>query len=487
MIGWMQKHKKYLIITIWISTIAFVGAGFVGWGSYSFSSTSNAVAVVGDRKISIEKLQREYAKLYNLYNQLFNGDLDNEQAKKIGIEEQALNNLISRALRLNYAYDLGLRISKEEVIDALIAMDTFQNNGQFDNEIYKRLLADNQLRPKDFEEELGESLLLEKLNAILEIPLTPLETEMMGAIYFTEDHVKIHILKQSDITFTPAQEAIKKYWEENQDIYQTQRGYEISSVSVNVKDINYNEEDIKKYYEDFKNQFLNEEGQVLPFLEVKNRVIEDYKDSQAQKEALKEYISLRKGENQKAKNSIIYEGDNRYGVEFINLLSQANEKETLKPIKVNDSYITAEVLKIISSQSKTYEEAKNDAREDYVSFEKAKILEENAKKELVNFKGIDVGYVNKDTTEVFKGLDKNESRDFINQLLSVKKEKGYILLTNKAVLYQILRQRVKKSDIISHNLEFLIQNGIQVKGRLVESEFLEYLSKIYKVVRNSKN
>lgn len=54
MIGWMQKHKKYLIITIWISTIAFVGAGFVGWGSYSFSSTSNAVAVVGDRKISIE-------------------------------------------------------------------------------------------------------------------------------------------------------------------------------------------------------------------------------------------------------------------------------------------------------------------------------------------------------------------------------------------------------------------------------------------------
>lgn len=80
MIGWMQKHKKYLIITIWISTIAFVGAGFVGWGSYSFSGTSNAVAVVGDRKISIEKLQREYAKLYNLYNQLFNGDLEDRKS-----------------------------------------------------------------------------------------------------------------------------------------------------------------------------------------------------------------------------------------------------------------------------------------------------------------------------------------------------------------------------------------------------------------------
>lgn len=487
MIGFMQKHKKYFIITVWVSTIAFIGAGFVGWGNYNFSLTNNAVAIVGDTKISFEKMQREYGRLYSIYNQLMGGELDEEQAKKMGIEEQALNSLIINALMLNYAHDLGLRVSKEEIIKEITSMEVFKNNEVFDEGLYKNTLEENHLRPKDFEESVQESLLLQKLNALLDMPLTPLEEDMLKAAYFVEDWVQIKVLDKKDIKFVAKEEDIKKYWEENQDIYQTQRGYEISSVSVNVKDINYNEEDIKKYYEDFKNQFLNEEGQVLPFLEVKNRVIEDYKDSQAQKEALKEYISLRKGENQKAKNSIVYEGDNRYGVEFINLLSQANEKETLKPIKVNDSYITAEVLKIISSQSKTYEEAKNDAREDYVSFEKAKILEENAKKELVNFKGIDVGYVNKDTTEVFKGLDKNESRDFINQLLSVKKEKGYILLTNKAVLYQILRQRVKKSDIISHNLEFLIQNGIQVKGRLVESEFLEYLSKIYKVVRNSKN
>lgn len=26
MITWMQKHKKWLIITIWVSAIAFIGA-----------------------------------------------------------------------------------------------------------------------------------------------------------------------------------------------------------------------------------------------------------------------------------------------------------------------------------------------------------------------------------------------------------------------------------------------------------------------------
>ena len=49
MITWMQKHKKYLVITIWISTIAFVGAGFVGWGAYDFNkSRATSVAKVGD-------------------------------------------------------------------------------------------------------------------------------------------------------------------------------------------------------------------------------------------------------------------------------------------------------------------------------------------------------------------------------------------------------------------------------------------------------
>lgn len=84
----MQKHKKYLMITIWVSTIAFVGAGFVGWGSYDFSSTSNAVAVVGKTKVSINEMQREYSRLYGIYNQLVGGTLDEEQAKKWGLKSK---------------------------------------------------------------------------------------------------------------------------------------------------------------------------------------------------------------------------------------------------------------------------------------------------------------------------------------------------------------------------------------------------------------
>ena len=56
----MQRHKKWLVITIWISTIAFVGAGFVGWGSYEYGKQGGVVAVVGDREVSVEEYQQEY-------------------------------------------------------------------------------------------------------------------------------------------------------------------------------------------------------------------------------------------------------------------------------------------------------------------------------------------------------------------------------------------------------------------------------------------
>ena len=55
MITWLQRHKRWLVITIWISTIAFVGAGFVGWGSYDYGKQGAVVAVVGDREVSVEE------------------------------------------------------------------------------------------------------------------------------------------------------------------------------------------------------------------------------------------------------------------------------------------------------------------------------------------------------------------------------------------------------------------------------------------------
>ena len=80
MINWMQKHKKSLIPTVWISTIAFVGAGFVGWGAYDLNkSRSTSVAKVGDTAISIKEFQNKYSEVYNYLKSISDGKFTDEQ------------------------------------------------------------------------------------------------------------------------------------------------------------------------------------------------------------------------------------------------------------------------------------------------------------------------------------------------------------------------------------------------------------------------
>lgn len=96
MITWMQRHKKWLVITIWISTIAFVGAGFVGWGSYNYGSKGSVVATIGNKEINFEELNKEYSSLYGQYAQLFGDSFNQELAKQLRLEDIALSQLLQK-------------------------------------------------------------------------------------------------------------------------------------------------------------------------------------------------------------------------------------------------------------------------------------------------------------------------------------------------------------------------------------------------------
>lgn len=157
MITWMQRHKKWLIITIWISTIAFVGAGFVGWGQYSYGDKAGAVAKVGDVEISRGELQKGYSNLYMQYNQMFQGNFDEEQAKQFGLQKQALQQLIQQALIINLAHSYDLSVSDAEVVEALQKQEYFFKDGVFDKETYRSVLAQSRLTTKEYEADLKES------------------------------------------------------------------------------------------------------------------------------------------------------------------------------------------------------------------------------------------------------------------------------------------------------------------------------------------
>ena len=200
MISWMQKHKKWLVITIWISTIAFVGAGFVGWGSYSYGKSGGTVATVGSIDINSEDLQKEYSGLYAQYEQMFGKEFNKETADKLKLDQQAYNNLVQKYLILNLAKKYGITATNDEVLAELVKYKTFFKDGKFDKETYIQILAQNKTNPTDFEEGLKKDITFYKTISIFNLSMNDKEMKTLNQIFFSEDKVSINIIDSKNIS-----------------------------------------------------------------------------------------------------------------------------------------------------------------------------------------------------------------------------------------------------------------------------------------------
>jgi len=186
----MQKHKKYLVVTIWISTIAFVGAGFVGWGAYDLNANrATSVATVGHRNISVQEFQQKYNQLYNYYASILDGKLTQEKADEMGLENLALQAAIQENLLLNFADDIGLDVSDEDILKYIVTDPNFQKDGKFDKNFYYDVLRRARINPNDFEKNLKRSILLDKLNFVLNTSPTKNDLEMMTSSIFMKDKI----------------------------------------------------------------------------------------------------------------------------------------------------------------------------------------------------------------------------------------------------------------------------------------------------------
>ena len=235
MITWMQRHKKYLVITIWISTIAFVGAGFVGWGAYDLNKDRSAsVAKVGNRVISVQEFQQAYGTHYNFYNNLLSGKLTQEQADQMGLDKMVMNTLVNQTLLLNYADDIGLIATQEDVKERLRSNQNFQQDGIFNKDIYYALLKQNKIAPNDYENGLKKEILTSKLDTFLKLAPSTQESNIFASAFFMEDRLAISSVTLDASDIVVKEEDIKAFWEKSKSNFLTKKAYTLEIVNLSL-------------------------------------------------------------------------------------------------------------------------------------------------------------------------------------------------------------------------------------------------------------
>lgn len=478
MISWMQRHKKYLVVTIWISVIAFVGAGFVGWGAYSFSNRDSLVAEVGESEIEFEDLEREYSRLYNYYFSMFGNSFNKDMAKKLKLQEQAMKSLIERELFKNLAREYGLIVLDSEVRDKLITIESFYEEGKFSKDRYMTTLNRVGLKPKEFEDSLKDEILIEKLKNIFNLDTTELEKKSLINSIYLEDNLKIELLTLDDINLTLNNEDLYSYWSESKDNYKSEVIYAIKEVNVYFQDINLSKDEIKEYYNNNKLEFKNSEGKILDFEDSKELVELELKKERAKKEALRVYLDLKKDKLENLETTKIKESN-----ALAKELADIEIGDTLKPIELENRYIVLKLESITPAKILSFEDAKELVLVDFRAIKEREELERVAKSKLENFEGESLGFVSRDSFDNLNGLSQSQKQEALETIFNSKSRKSYAIFDDRALLFEILEQRFSNNldSNSSSEMEAIEGNLLSIKNNLVYSKILDILQSKYEI------
>ncbi|MFT7824802.1 MAG: peptidylprolyl isomerase [Sulfurimonas sp.] len=480
MISWMQKHNKYLVWTIWVATIAFIGAGFVGWGSFDFGSKAGNVAKVGEIEIPQSKLNMVYSNLYNEYNQKMQGQLDEAKAKELGLVQQAFATIAVQAKILNFAKENGIIVSDEEVAKRLQTIKFFQEKGVFKREFYDRFLKSQRLTPKDFEKTLREELTITKTLDLLNVEALPFEEEVFSSAFNIADKLSYTVLSPDDINITINESDVKAYWETQKENFMTEKQYKFSVVWTESSTTEVTDQELKTYFTENSFNYTDASGKQLSFEEAKENVKKDLKLKKTKKSAQKAYIAFKKGNLKETEELTLSVDDLKFTKEMWDKIKKKSVGDMLKPKVVTDRYATIKIEEIIQPRVKNFKEAKAEATALYESQEREKKLLSLAEEKLKNFEETNT------TMSPFLSLNKNvnleplnaqESLQFIQKLFTSTEEKGMISVSDSIVIYKVREQKVMPLD--EKQASLMKQTVNQLKKGSFENNLIKLFDKKY--------
>ena len=468
MITFMQKNKKYLVVTIWVSVIAFVGASFVGWGSVDLNfSRSNSVAKVGNLSVTKNEFQRRYSEVFNILSQNNGGALDEETALQLGVDKAVLGELIRKKLLLNYAHEIGFGVSDLEVANYINQQFGLLKDGTFDKDTYSMFLKQIGMTASEYEKNIKDEILVNKVFSLFNLKNNEEELELYSSSIFMQDLLGVRVLEIANAKVTELE--IKEFWENTKQDYKTDKTYEISMYIEPVVNDVYEDSKLLEHYNENKIEFSSFENS-------KDEIAKHLNTQITKKQANRSYVALKNGEKTFDIKKIISVED----ADIFGIAELLGVGDISRPFEYNNTYAVIRLDLVNESREKTFDEAKDEA--------KARLIEQKTKEELKvlaqNYNGSykNIGLVNRDTTKsTSSGLSETEFISFVSEVFGSDKMKSYVMLDNKAVAYNVLEQNLINDDKMNFHRDILDKSLVLLKSRALMEEVLEDLQKRYPV------
>ena len=159
----MRKHAKFFYVFFFIIILSFI---FWGVGTVD-KTTAVPLAEVGKEKIMLEEYWASYDRAREFYRNISKGTFTEETEKQLNLKQKVLDSLIDEMVLLAEAKKTGVRVSDEELEEAIINDPAFTRDGRFNKDVYIRTVQINRMTPEYFELMKRKELTLSKMHRLI--------------------------------------------------------------------------------------------------------------------------------------------------------------------------------------------------------------------------------------------------------------------------------------------------------------------------------
>lgn len=253
-----------------ILVLVIFSFAFAGVSSYLGTSTDLPVAIVNGDEVSTSELeqafQNERSRIEQQLGDMFE-TLAADDTYMAGIKQSVLEKLVGDKLIDQAAFALGLRVSDEQIKQAIVSEPAFQTDGVFDNNRYQAVLRQLGYQAVSFKNMMRVDMTRRQLLSALfgsefaldgeAKQLAEVQGQTRDIRYLTVESNQF--LADNSVTDEEAQ----AYYDANQSQYLSPEKVSLEYLELNVaelaKDITTSPEEVKAYYDEHQKQYQTAE------------------------------------------------------------------------------------------------------------------------------------------------------------------------------------------------------------------------------------
>lgn len=226
----------YIIIGLLILSFALWGIG-----EYFGGGGAPAVAKINGAEITLPEFNNQFQQRKQALQSVLGSDYERQYSNESIIKEQVIGSMINTELLRQEVTESGYRISDANLVSRIEQVPQFQKDGEFDPQLYERLLQMQRYSKAQFERQLREQ---EKLRQY--------ESSLSASSFF------------------PAAQ-LQKF----QQLSEQSREFLYALVKVDYADVSVTKDEIESYYNEYRDIFLTSEKIKLAYIELKEEDIAD--------------------------------------------------------------------------------------------------------------------------------------------------------------------------------------------------------------------